>query len=110
MVSKGHYLTDEKWIFELISDPNVINRSKIWEIGMRKTLDSALSNNKKVIFVIDNPNLKFDPKQCLAGRPLSRNLSIKQSCTILKSTYEKENKKYYPAISYSYLKPIKGKE
>ena len=94
MVSKGHYLTDEKWIFELISDPNVINRSKIWEIGMRKTLDSALSNNKKVIFVIDNPNLKFDPKQCLAGRPLSRNLSIKQSCTILKSTYEKENKKY----------------
>ena len=85
---------DEKWIFELISDPNVINRSKIWEIGMRKTLDSALSNNKKVIFVIDNPNLKFDPKQCLAGRPLSRNLSIKQSCTILKSTYEKENKKY----------------
>ena len=61
---------------------------------MRKTLDSALSNNKKVIFVIDNPNLKFDPKQCLAGRPLSRNLSIKQSCTILKSTYEKENKKY----------------
>ena len=61
---------------------------------MRKTLDSAITNNKQVIFVIDNPNLRFDPKQCLAGRPLSRNLSIKQSCTILRSTYEKESKIY----------------
>ena len=94
MVSKGHYLTDTRWIFKLISDPNITDRSKIWEIGMRKTLDSALKNNKQVIFVIDNPNLKFDPKQCLAGRPLSRNLSIKQSCTILRSTYEKESKIY----------------
>ena len=94
MVSKGHYLTDQRWIFKLISDPNITNRSKIWEIGMRKTLDSAIKNNKQVIFVIDNPNLKFDPKQCIAGRPLSRNLSIRKSCTILKSTYEKDSKIY----------------
>ena len=94
MVSKGHYLTDQRWIFKLISDPNITNRSKIWEIGMRKTLDSAIRNDKQVIFVIDNPNLKYDPKQCIAGRPLSRNLSIRKSCTILKSTYEKDSKIY----------------
>ena len=86
MVSKGHYLNDERWIFELISDPNITDRSKIWEVGMRKTLDSAIRNDKQVIFVIDNPNLKYDPKQCIAGRPLSRNSSLRKSCTILKST------------------------
>ena len=61
---------------------------------MRKTLDSAVENNKDVIFVIDNPSLGFDPKSCIYGRPFSKNKSIKKSCTISRSKYEKESKVY----------------
>ena len=94
MVSKGHYLTDENWVFKLISNQNIKDKKKVWEIAMRKTLDSALANNKDVIFVIDNPSLGFDPKLCIYGRPFSKNNSIKKSCTISRSKYENESKVY----------------
>ena len=94
MVSKGHYLTNKNWVFKLISNPNIKDKKKVWEIAMRKTLDSALENNKDIIFVIDNPSLGFDPKSCIYGRPFSKNKSIKKSCTISRSKYEKETKVY----------------
>ncbi len=99
MVSRAHYLTDEKWVFRLLSNPTIEDRKKVWEIGMRKTLDEANKNKKKVIFLIDNPNLNFDPKKCISGRPLSRNKSVKENCSILKSKYEKENEIYLKLVN-----------
>ena len=94
MVSKGHYLTDNNWVFKLINNPNLKDKKQVWEIAMRKTLDSAIENNKEVVFVIDNPSLGFDPKSCIYGRPFSKNNSIKKSCTIPKSKYENESEIY----------------
>ncbi len=94
MVSKGHYLTDDNWVFKLINNQNLKDKKQVWEIAMRKTLDSAIENNKEVVFVIDNPSLGFDPKLCIYGRPFSKNNSIKKSCTIPKSKYENESKIY----------------
>ena len=94
MVSKGHYLTDNNWVFKLINNQNLKDKKQVWEIAMRKTLDSAIENNKEVVFVIDNPSLGFDPKSCIYGRPFSKNNSIKKSCTIPKSKYENESKIY----------------
>ena len=93
MVSKGHYLTDNNWVFKLINNQNLKDKKQVWEIAMRKTLDSAIENNKEVVFVIDNPSLGFDPKSCIC-RPFSKNNSIKKSCTIPKSKYENESKIY----------------
>ncbi len=94
MVSKGHYLTNNKWVFNLISNPDIRDKNEVWEIAMRKTLSSALAKNKNVIFIIDNPSLGFDPKLCIYGRPFSKNSSIKKSCTISKSSYDEESKVY----------------
>ena len=94
MVTKGHYLTNNNWVFKLISNQNIKDKKKVWEIGMRKTLNEAIANNKEVIFVIDNPSLGFDPKLCIYGRPLSKNHSIKESCTISRSKYENETRIY----------------
>ena len=94
MVSKGHYLTDNNWVFKLINNQNLKDKKQVWEIAMRKTLDTAIENNKEVVFVIDNPSLGFDPKSCIYGRPFSKNNSIKKSCTIPKSKYENESKIY----------------
>ena len=94
MVSKGHYLTNQRWNFNLISNPAIKDKKEVWEIAMRKTLDAALTKNKNVIFIIDNPSLGFDPKLCIYGRPFSKNTSIKKSCTISRSSYESESKVY----------------
>lgn len=94
MVSKGHYLTDKKWAFNLISNPEIKDKREVWEIAMRKTLDKAINKNKDIIFLIDNPSLGFDPKMCLYGRPFSKNTSIKETCTISKSLHDKKRKVY----------------
>lgn len=103
MSSKGHYLTDKRWIFNLISNPKIKNKNEVWKIAMRNTLDKALQKKKNIIFIIDNPTLGFDPKLCLNGRPFSKNTSIKRLCAIPRSSHEKE-RKIYKELVLSILK------
>jgi hypothetical protein len=59
---------------------------------MRNTLDLMMAKNKKVIFLIDNPELGFDPNKCQDFRPLSTKRSF--DCSISRSAYDKRHKEY----------------
>lgn len=90
MVSRGPFYINDGWNFYLINERNINN--EVFERGMRNTLDLMMANNKRVIFVIDNPELGFDPYKCQDSRPLSTKLSF--NCTISRSAYDARHMEY----------------
>ena len=61
-------------------------------------------SNKKVIFILDNPELGFNPEECLEIRPLHlTKFYPKKPCAVPRSQYELRNKEYRDLI-FSILK------
>lgn len=59
-----------------LNDPN-----RIFEQGLRITLDKLTQTGKKVIVLADNPELGFEPKTCIRTRPLTFGTEmINESC------------------------------
>lgn len=107
MVSRGpRYIsperfTSEKYNFYLLDDPSIQSKSRVFEIGLRRTLDLLLSRNKRIIFVLENPTLDFDPSSCQLNRPFS--LSDKSACFISIEKFMEEHKAYRD-LSFSVLR------
>ncbi|MFZ6693378.1 SGNH hydrolase domain-containing protein [Undibacterium sp. SXout20W] len=76
--------TDDHNVFALISDPTITDRKRVWEIGLRKTLDQFYGTKKEIIFFLDIPDLDFDPYLCV--RPLSLS-SKKENCAVPAADY-----------------------
>lgn len=70
--------------------PNAEGRPplEVWKAGVAKTLDTYLKKEINIFFVIDNPELGFDPKTCVDTRPLSFNQKTKSVCAIPRKVYE----------------------
>lgn len=49
---------------KLLSHPEVTDRWEVYSYGLRNTLIRLSAANKKILFVIDTPELGFDPKSC----------------------------------------------
>ena len=81
------------WVFRLISAPSVTDRNMVLEVGMRKTLGRFVGAKKKIIFVIDNPEIDFDPRLCL-DRPLRPFWKIQSPCAVPRSQFDLRNKDY----------------
>jgi peptidoglycan/LPS O-acetylase OafA/YrhL len=92
MVSRGPFYIYDNWNFYLLNDKKITNKIEVFEIGMRNTLDLMMAKNKKVLFLIDNPELGFDPNKCQDFRPLSTKRSF--DCSISRSAYDKRHKEY----------------
>ncbi len=58
-------------------DKDLKDRSRIFEKGLRITLDRLTKAEKNVILLIDNPELGFLPKSCVKYRPLTFGPQIK---------------------------------
>lgn len=107
MVSRGpRYISPERYIsgkynFYLLDNPSVQSKSKVFEIGLRRTLDLLLSKNKKIIFVLENPTLDFDPSSCRLNRPFS--LSDRSACLISFENFMEEHR-VYRDLSFSVLR------
>jgi peptidoglycan/LPS O-acetylase OafA/YrhL len=91
MVSMGAGYINGVDNFYLLSDPLIKNREKVFEMGMRKTLDLMLKNNKNIIFVLDNPRTNFNPKACIQ-RPL--NLTYNETCSMPRAVFDQEQQEY----------------
>lgn len=94
MVSRGPRYLAGDWQFKLISDPNLKDHMKIWNIAMRKTLDSFVKRNKEVIFVLENPETGFDPRSCLEGRPLRFSDRVRNPCAVPRADFERRHHAY----------------
>ena len=93
MVSRGPGYIKSNSNYYLISDPTIKDRKKIFEIGMRKTLDLMVANNKKILFFLDNPDeIGFDPEKCKDKRPLTT--IRKFDCSIPRAHFDARQKEY----------------
>lgn len=97
--SKGFYyndFADEKNHNRVLiskKHPNLEDNYAIWEDAMRDTLNELIPT-KKVVFVLDNPELGFDPKSCVDSRPVRITNKIKTPCAIPKHDFDERNKEY----------------
>ena len=97
--SKGFYYNDfidEKnhgRILFSTTHPDLKDNYKIWEVAMRDTLDE-LTPKKQVVFVLDNPELGFEPKSCVDSRPVRITNKTKIPCAIPKRDFDQRNNEY----------------
>ncbi len=90
-------------VLTLTNRPKISDNYQIFEIAMRATIKRLLSKNKKIIFVLDNPELGFDPKSCLDSRPLRLTNSVKSPCGISRQYFDDRNREYRKLV-FSVLK------
>ena len=93
MVSRGPFYLAGDWVFKLISNPEISDREEVWEIAMRKTLDSMVSAGKKIVFVLDNPEMDFDPAKCFP-RPFRLTRHDPDACSTSRARYDTEHGAY----------------
>lgn len=80
---------------KLGTDPGLTDRWEIYSRGMRDTFQRLTAANKKILFVIDIPELGFDPKACMS-RPFSP--SRKPRCAVARADYDDRVKRYRALI------------
>ena len=94
----------------MITNPKLKDKWLIYEIGMRNTLERLTSLNKKVVFVIDVPELGFGPRFChinnsslfIFGRSFKFRYG-KEDCFVSREDFDDRNDRYREMI-YRILK------
>jgi len=92
MVSRGPFYINDGWNFYLVNDRKVTNKLEVFERGMRNTLDLMIAKHKKIIFVIDNPELDGDPNKCQDYSRLGAKNNF--DCSISRSSYDSRHNEY----------------
>ncbi|MBI1761769.1 MAG: acyltransferase [Acidobacteria bacterium] len=83
----------------LASRPDIQDRWEVYGLGMRNTLNELIANNKNIIFVIDNPELPFNPKSCVDSRPIRLTRRILKPCAFPYKDYEERNNRYRALVA-----------
>lgn len=80
--------------------PELTDHTAIWEAAMRATLTELSTAGKRVIVVLDNPELGFDPKTCLALRPLHlTSTNLRTPCAVSRAAFEERNRDYRALVT-----------
>lgn len=82
--------------------PNA-NNSEIYRLAMTSMLHRLVKSNKKIIFILDVPDIEFDPKLCADVRPWHITNRLKSPCAIRRQEYENHNA-IYLSVTKSVLK------
>lgn len=84
-----------KFIISLRNKPtDNISQYDIWESAFREALEWFSKKGKNVIFLLDNPELGFNPKSCVNSRPFVLHNHAKEICAIPREVYERRAFKY----------------
>lgn len=68
--------------------------------GMYFTLDRLVGSGKKVIFIVDTPELYFNPTRCISIRPLTLwKHKLRESCAIDRNKFESRNADYHRMVA-----------
>jgi peptidoglycan/LPS O-acetylase OafA/YrhL len=89
---RGHdqeRVTDDALL--LVDQPEIQDRARVFEIGMRNTVHRLLRSGKSVLFVIDIPELGILPQQCRPENP--------QSCENERGVIDQRGAQYRDIVS-----------
>jgi peptidoglycan/LPS O-acetylase OafA/YrhL len=79
--------------------PELEDHYQIWEVAMRETLNRLLAKGKRIVFILDNPELGFDPKSCVDSRPWRLTTRVRQPCAIPRHDFDARNRKYRELVA-----------
>lgn len=81
-------------------NPSLTDYPEVFAAAMRTTLKRLLGANKEVVFVIDVPELAFDPKSCVEIRPLRFGArQAKSPCAVPRAAYDERNAGYRAVLA-----------
>jgi peptidoglycan/LPS O-acetylase OafA/YrhL len=86
-------------IIYLASRPEISDFHEIFKVSMKNTIEYLLKMRKQVIFVLDTPELGFDPRTCVDSRPLRLTNKVMTPCAISKQDFDRRNKEYRDLVS-----------
>ncbi len=66
----------------------------VYEQALNETVGRLLAAGKKVVFVIDNPELGFNPLSCLRSRPVQISNTPRSPCAVPRTMVETRNEEY----------------
>jgi peptidoglycan/LPS O-acetylase OafA/YrhL len=67
--------------------------------ALRETLELLAGSGKRVVFVVDVPELGFDPRSCLDYRPLSFLRHLRSPCAVPRAEVDARTAAYKDALS-----------
>ena len=79
-----------------LPEPTLSGSIDVFGKAMARTLERLVAAKKRIIFVLDNPMLDFDPATCFQ-RPYGA--PPREPCAIPRSLYEKRSKAYREKVS-----------
>lgn len=82
----------------LTNNPEVTKYDDMYAQAMKNTLDKLIQAGKKVIFLVEIPELGFEPFECIS-RVFYKDSPLKTSCALKKQEYDKRKNHYYKIIS-----------
>jgi hypothetical protein len=72
----------------------------VFKRAMNFTLERLVGSGKQVIFIVDTPELYFDPKTCVSFRPVTfPGYKPRTSCTVDKKKFEERNADYHRIVA-----------
>lgn len=66
--------------------------------AMRNTVSRFLKSGKKIVFIIDNPELGFDPLSCVKVRPVQLFAKLRDPCAVPRSQVDARNEEYLSTV------------
>lgn len=78
----------------IIDRSEISNPYHVYEFAMRNTLNKFYNKNIKIIFVLDVPELGFDPRTCANNRPLQITRNVRSPCAVSRFLFDERNKDY----------------
>ncbi|MCU0626303.1 MAG: hypothetical protein MUF21_07425, partial [Gemmatimonadaceae bacterium] len=77
--------------------PDTARLVALWVEGMARTIARLQATGRRVILVVDHPELGFDPRSCVTGRPLGLR-SVRTPCAIPRAALDARTAGYRAAI------------
>lgn len=102
------YLRDKPQHDEYVSVDSkheIDGRANAFREAMFTTLEKLTASEKKIHFIVDIPELYFDPKDCISFRNFTfSNKQIRRSCAIERAKFENRTSEYHQILSEAKLK------
>jgi peptidoglycan/LPS O-acetylase OafA/YrhL len=75
------------------SRDDTLTLTRAYEAGITRTVRALQGAGKRVIFVLDVPELGFNPEECVIGRPLGLR-TVRRPCAVTRSLVDQRNARY----------------
>jgi peptidoglycan/LPS O-acetylase OafA/YrhL len=80
--------------------PDITDPWEVYRTGMTTTLARLSRKNKKIIFVLDVPELGFDPRSCVENTASGWSIrSVRTPCAVSRADFDQRTRKYHALVA-----------